>query len=159
MNLSRVVTKTSTYALCPCCGGDVGSIDHLTYGQYSWYCDGCGNQIAFVLENGQVLSAKSTGDKKIKTLDFLSNGKVGLIVEGMAFVDKSGKCDLDSKEYWYNEHTCPTNYTQNILAVVDLSNGDCDPHGIFEYAGSVGWVEGADTDCNFDFSNYLGVFK
>jgi hypothetical protein len=33
--------------------------------------------------------------------------------------------------YYYNEHTCPTNWTADILAVI--SKGDEDPHGFAEY--------------------------
>lgn len=43
-----------------------------------------------------------------------------------------------SKDYWYNEHTCPTNWTRNVVGMMNkcaiiMHREDTDPHGVFEY--------------------------
>lgn len=43
---------------------------------------------------------------------------------------------LQDKEYFYNEHTCPTNFLDVELI---CENGDTDPHGIFEFVDAV-WM-------------------
>lgn len=37
----------------------------------------------------------------------------------------------DHNSYFYDEHTCPTNWTDDIVAVV--ANGDDDPHGFAKF--------------------------
>lgn len=158
--LSR--TETKTYVVCPCCDGNLGSIDHLMGNKvgstWLWYCDGCGARVKFAMEGNEVVSTEPTGEKSVRTIDFLKHGDIGLIVEGMAFA-KDGKVDLDGKEYWYNEHTCPTNYLKNVLAIVDLKTDDYDPHGIFEYVGTTQWnPQVSDWNCSFDFRVYKEMF-
>jgi hypothetical protein len=59
------------------------------------------------------------------------------VIEGMYF---NGEFDIDNKRYFYEEHTCPTNYL-GVEMVVDLNDGDTDPHGIFEFVGAIPYVD------------------
>ena len=43
--------------------------------------------------------------------------------------------DTDTAEYYYEEKTCPHDAISGCEAVVDLEDGDSDPHGIFEFVG------------------------
>ena len=43
--------------------------------------------------------------------------------------------DHDNDSYFYNEHTCPTNWTDDIVAVV--GNGEVDPHGVATFVRRV----------------------
>ena len=147
------ITETIKYVLCPCCEKKVGSINHLNTGTYGWYCDGCGNKVQFIMQNGSVVSSQKTGETKEKTLVFLKSGDIGLVVEGMSF---NGEQQND--EYFYNEHTCPTNYLSRVVTIVDLEHNDCDPHGIFEYVTTLPWVEGFD-ECNFNTRPYIENFE
>ena len=47
----------------------------------------------------------------------------------------------EQTRYFYEEHTCPTNITRDIEEVVDLETEQLDQHGIFEYIGSLPYVE------------------
>ena len=56
-------------------------------------------------------------------------------------------CELDKLqehlEYYYEEHTCPTNFIRVPMIAVD---GDTDPHGIFRFVRSVWMTPGYDKD-------------
>jgi hypothetical protein len=71
-----------------------------------------------------------------KTLVLLSIGKIYFVVEGLC----KSTSDYDelqkSEEYFYNEHTCPTNF---IPILMIAHNGDLDPHGLFRFIESV-WM-------------------
>ena len=43
--------------------------------------------------------------------------------------------EVDHKDYWYEEHHCPTNFIRDVRAVI--ADGSCDPHGLFEYVKTV----------------------
>ena len=43
--------------------------------------------------------------------------------------------------YFYEEHTCPTNITKDIEEIVDLTTERLDQHGMFEYIGSLPYIE------------------
>lgn len=152
MQLEITETVTTKYVLCPCCNSKLGSINHLVEGTYAWYCDACGNRIKFKMHQGCVVDSHKTGETKEKTLVFLKRGGIGLIVEGMSFNSEN------NDEYFYNEHTCPTNYLSCVVAIVDLEHGDPDPHGIFEYVTTLPWVEGFD-ECNFNIKPYIENFE
>jgi hypothetical protein len=47
-------------------------------------------------------------------------------------------------EYFYNEHTCPTNWTDDIVAVI--SRGDPDPHGFAKFVRRVTPTDDEDED-------------
>ena len=43
-----------------------------------------------------------------------------------------------NEEYFYNEHTCPTNYMTEVVKVIS-EDGNEDPHGIFAYVKTEPW--------------------
>ncbi len=57
------------------------------------------------------------------------------VVEGVAVFDDTEKMN-SHHEYFYEEHTCPTNFIRIPLISVD---GDHDPHGVFRFVRSV-WM-------------------
>jgi hypothetical protein len=75
-----------------------------------------------------------------KTLTLLrivnkDNKNIYFICEGVASwcsYEELKECD----NYFYNEHTCPTNFSGFTMISCD---GDHDPHGIFEFVESV-WM-------------------
>ena len=134
---------TKLHLPCPSCTKPAGTIDHLKGHDVEsmWYCDHCGSQIAFKLKNGNLQTAL-TGERVDKTLVLLREDNIGLIVEGMRFLHKDGTNDtsmVENDAYFYDEHTCPTNYMRHVKAVIDLGNADVDPHGIFRYVCTLPW--------------------
>lgn len=80
----------------------------------------------------------------VRTLDLLvlrrSEGDVFFVVEGLRIEDeKLG----EGKSYFYEEHSCPTNHVRCEAIITD---GDDDPHGIFEFVRSVDMPEGYDEE-------------
>ena len=69
------------------------------------------------------------------TLVLLKRNGVYLIVNGnkMLGIDKEEAEHQD--QYYYNEHTCPTNYMQDVEAVI--YEKDADPHGVFEWVATI----------------------
>lgn len=127
------VAVTTHYVACPWCGVNASTVNHLMDAdtETEWYCDECGEKFGLKFKDGRMWTRKVPGEKKIKTLVLLRNANVGLVVEGMAFENGPGNDD-----YFYNEHTCPTNYLKKVKVVIDLKHGDTDPHGIFVYVAT-----------------------
>ena len=151
-------TKTATHIVCPGCHQPAGTIDHLL-GQAidtMWYCASCGARYAFkLLVNGEVTDLRLTGDRKEKCLVLLRNGNVGLVVAGSVFTENGKLGDWDAHHtYYYDEHTCPTNFMRDVKAVLDLATQDADPHGIFHYVATLPWDARVE-DCNNE--DFLGT--
>ncbi len=127
----KPVPVTQHYVPCPWCGANSGTVDHLLNQntETRWYCDACGEKIALTFKDGRMFTGKVPGERKSKTLVLLRNGDIGLVVEGMSFEDNPSGGDA----YFYNEHTCPTNYLKHVKVIIDLKRGDTDPHGIFQF--------------------------
>ena len=64
--------------------------------------------------------------------------------------ERYGSRDEDEYEshrkYFYEEHSCPTNWLRNCLAVIE--EGDTDPHGFLTYVRSVPIQAGQELDIN-----------
>ena len=67
------------------------------------------------------------------------DGPLLLIVRGMRFqravTPEYGDAEDDRAQYYYEEHTCPTNILDRVEVVID--GDDPDPHGLFRYLGEV----------------------
>lgn len=133
----KIVSETKRYIECPNCGIGRHRIDHLFGGNRRpfgpWYCDECDYSYVGVVDGDNITIEKSSEDSE-QSLSFLRHGDVILAVKGRVWDG-----DFD-KEFFYTEHTCPTNYL-GVEMVIDANTGDTDPHGIFEYLGTVPYVD------------------
>lgn len=140
-------TKVSTKEelLCMKCSQPVGELDHLSVGTSAgpWYCEFCGtgHLIKRTEDGADVTESK---DRIVKTLVLLKLAEptkkpIHIVVEGRMFVPVGKEVsevidDQQSRDkYYFNEHTCPTNYLDARIAV----NGDTDPHGVFKHVQTV----------------------
>lgn len=124
--------KLIPHVCCPICNKP-NRIDHLKKGDHLiWWCD-CGQQYEWDYLLDGSLDVRSTGKKKSKYQSLL---KMRPVKELMLIVDVDYSEDGDL-EYWFNEHTCPTNFTKDIHTIV--ADGDFDPHGIFEHVKTIPW--------------------
>lgn len=143
MKKVNTIMEIKHFVECPHCGKSTSRIDHLfneenkTSSWGPWYCDECGGAYKGEVRDKEVFIEPIYGDRKNKCLVFLKNANVLLVVEGMYF---NGDFDPENKRYFYEEHTCPTNYL-GVEMVVDLNDGDTDPHGIFEFVGAIPYVD------------------
>jgi len=126
------VYETKRYSVCPWCNSKGSPVDHLIDGKFdtTWYCDRCGESYALKFDHGRMWIGKVPGRRSEKTLVLLRHGSIGLIVEGLKHSEDP---TCSGNAYFYNEHTCPTNYLKYVKRVIDLKTGDTDPHGIFQY--------------------------
>lgn len=156
-----VKTKTERYFECPngCADGGRFIVEHLldsTGSCYAksgaprtagpWYCESaaCGQGWMIEHEAGEILDVRAYGDKGF--VHFGHDGKrrwvwvdlelppqtepVRFKVRGMSF---SAEPDLDAKRYFYEEHTCPTNWFREVREI--RIGEDDDPHGLFKLVG------------------------
>lgn len=139
MEKVNTIIEVKHFVECPHCHNSKNRIDHLfndegketSWGH--WYCDECGGGYKGIVKGKDVFVEK-VNERKDNSIVFLKNGNVLLAVKGMYF---NGEHDAENDRYFYDEHTCPTNYFKNVEMVIDLENGDTDPHGIFEFVGSI----------------------
>lgn len=148
---AELVEQKTQYIKCPFCGDQSSfSITHLLEGDTTfgpWYCDECGQSIRGEVKSGSVEIEKHTA-VKIDTLDLLCipprDKPVYFVVAGSKISPRDNRDEeLGHTKFFYEEHTCPTNWLGEVLEVVD--RGDRDPHGLFEYMGSID-REGASND-------------
>ncbi len=75
-----------------------------------------------------------------KTLNLLKidavGGPVYFVVEGLSSWPEEISAMCESARYFYEEHTCPTNFIR--IPLISLA-GDTDPHGVFEFVDAV-WM-------------------
>jgi hypothetical protein len=134
-----IVQRTKTYAVCPTCGKDAGTVDHLlnTTTRTAWYCDACGHRYHLEFHtDGHVDIWEGLG-RRVPTVDILvlppQEKPVYFVVEGGRFEDPTIPDDCpeeESKEFYYESHSCPTNWLDPIMVYHD---GDTDPHGLIQF--------------------------
>lgn len=133
----KPIAVTQHYVACPWCGKNTEStIDHLLDNedtQVRWYCHACGEKIAIRFKAGKVFVGKVPGAKLCNSLVLLRHGDIALVVKGLKFQENLA----GDSSYYYNEHTCPTNYMRDVKVIINLRTGETDPHGIFKYVKEV----------------------
>lgn len=142
--IATAYTKPDKFIRCPMCGEGEQRVDHCAKGfKSAWYCDECGGKfhIEWRAPDQFILTPmKERKDNVLITLE--SKGPVRLLVKGLRFSKPDGSEDPkhdEREEYFYNEYTCPTNLMKNVERVIDPSDGDEDPHGIFAFVKSEPW--------------------
>lgn len=138
---------THRFIVCPSCGKGEKPIDHLVPGTNAgpWYCDLCGRGLMVDVHADGTLSRRyySRSERRVNQLVLLRippcEKPIYLLVKGMRF-ETDGKVESDEdreghKRYFYEEHTCPTNYLHDVVAV--MVDGDSDPHGLAEYVTAI----------------------
>jgi len=122
------------HVACPSCG-ELSTIGHATKGsEYTWWCDNreCGKQYKWVQNPDDSITAEPTGTVVKYNAALLKmeprDKPVYLIVDAI----DSG---TENQRYFYDEHTCPLNYFSQVEGI--YLGEDSDPHGLFEFVGSV----------------------
>lgn len=137
MIIPKQITKQ--YIVCPHCNQNSGhSVDHIQRGGHfgEWYCNECGHSYKGCRnEHGQIELTLSDS-VKTNTYDLVvlppQDKPIYFVLKGMSFND--GHYD-DGKEYFYEEHSCPTNWLKHMVTMI-IENDD-DPHGLIEFVRSV----------------------
>lgn len=153
----RLEMKTLKYIAyhCPKCDNDFFKIPEDRLEEFKknqskpvserqvWQCDECLAKLMFNFESNviQVLEDNHPNSSS-RTLTLLkldpSHEPVYIIVKGNGFHDKDGNFK-NQQEYYYEQHTCPTNYLQDIFKIYEGTDGD--PHGLFKFVKSIQLTE------------------
>ena len=142
---AATVTTRKVELLCLACEKPISTFDHLKVDQEAgpWYCDHCGVGHYIKKKEAGVFLTKN-GGRKMNTLVLLklrqqTDKPVHIVVEGVMYVSYGQdvytalQYQRDNDRYFYNEHTCPSNF----LGVRISENGDADPHGVFEHVETI----------------------
>ena len=135
-------TYTKTCVICPHCGAQTDStVDHLSAGQSFgyWYCDKCGGAYSGKA-NGAATEITKSDKRFSRTFDLLvlepQKEPVYFVMAGKDYHDGHINQDtVDSKRYYYEEHSCPINWIGNASMIA--VDGDTDPHGFLSFVRSV----------------------
>ena len=138
--------ETARVLRCPVCDKGRFEIVRLHWGGTwgPWYCDDCGfGFIGRTDEQGESYIEPWRNRKITTVVTLRSTRPVTLKVQGVRFTGEEADSDADRAErdrYYYEEHTCPTNFLGHpVLEVLD-DDGDQDPHGIFTWVKTEGDV-------------------
>jgi len=79
----------------------------------------------------------------VRTLELLKIdekeiGPIYFVLEGCARFESDAELQ-DHHQYFYEEHTCPTNFIHGVVGI--FHDGDRDPHGVFDHVKSVWMTE------------------
>lgn len=146
------------FAICPWCETEGGRVDHL-YGDRMpakagpWSCKECGNAYNILVRAaGDVDVTKTEGrghtTRAMALLKFDGkNGPVFFVMDHGHY--HSGEPETDEEfqghtRYFFEEHSCPTNWLHECVAVIQ--DGDTDPHGFLDFVRTVDVPQDFDAD-------------
>lgn len=133
-----VQAKIQLHIPCPSCTEGRWRADQLTIGQSTtWSCSECSNQARIRRIADDEFETVPTGRKDTPitvTLRSMTEPPITVKVNAWKYAHSQ---DLSKEEfeegarYFYDEHTCPTNWLRDIKQIE--FKGDTDPHGVFEF--------------------------
>lgn len=156
----QVKTETKVFAICPCCNEHRFSVSHLfadvkkrisgkDYYPVRWSCSKCVIEFDIHIygpERIEFSQRPPMDDPYIPALVLLKSDHeerpIYAFVETKAFlksVEESQRPKEDEfgsgkMEYYYDEHTCPTNWFPDVTKLIH--DGDDDPHGCFTFVAA-----------------------
>jgi len=147
------------------CEGDF-SIDHVLTeknlgAKFKWFCDECGCYMHFVVDQDaqtiDVIDRQIDGKPITVTLELETKDGHRLLFRVYDWAHKynvgpDGESTLvHDKRYYYEQHTCPTNWFRDVAEIVEISADgfeDRDPHGFARFVDiEPGWHCKKDEDC------------
>lgn len=148
------------FAMCPWCDQQSGGrVDHLYDGRLPcdfgpWYCDECrmpfrgtvkapGDVTLYRDENNKQRFSRSMALLKFDGKD----GPVFFVMDHNRYNNGTMESDEENQShqrYYFEEHSCPTNWLRECVAVID--DGNPDPHGFLEFVRAVDVPEDFDED-------------
>lgn len=169
---ARPIEHKSYTVECPHCEKDSGypmDVIALPRDFGPWYCRKCNGEFSGRCINGTLMvraGSKQCRQDFLVVLQLIEADKdVFFVLETDAVkgIYQAPKQASVGFQYFYEEHTCPTNWTQNILAIYtrDKETGeiDTDPHGLFQYVGCLPFKEGVQQEYGIDLETAEGVEK
>lgn len=145
---ASVESVVMTYLVCPNCKTRTNyTVNHIVEagrGVFGpWTCEHCRAEIfgrvnkkTNTLEVHADMDSPSRTDAGYHLLCIPPMRKpIYFVVSGTVGAHKTPAEIADGNGYYYNIHTCPTNFLRSVVAM--CYNQDPDPHGVFRYVASV----------------------
>lgn len=139
--MTQPTTKAVIHAICPHCEEVDATLGHLEEGSTfgPWYCDSCGRAYAGVYRGEATKIFKDDkGRRKLDTLVLLeyprTDKPLRFLIKGRRYVENEDQ-EYDGSGYFYEEHSCPTNWLKDCAMVA--FDGDTDPHGFLRYVREI----------------------
>ena len=133
-----VQAKIRLYIPCPSCTDGFWRADQLKMGQpTTWSCDQCNNQAHILRVSDEDFQTVPTGKKETPItviLQSVTEPKIIVRVNAWKYAHSQDLPQdefVENERYFYNQHTCPTNWLRDIEQIE--FEGDKDPHGVFEF--------------------------
>jgi hypothetical protein len=136
-----VQAKSKSFVPCPsCCMCSSFRVDHLPVSQtitYVWTCNECHQRVSIKRVSENDFEALAMGVKETPvtvTLRSITTPPITLKLNTWKYAHSQGLSQEEyesDKRYFYNEHTCPTNWIREVEEIE--FEGDRDPHGVFEF--------------------------
>ncbi len=135
-------TRLKLLLMCPSCTQGEFSVEHINAGQEfgPWCCDKCGAYCKGK-RAGAIFEMEICEDLKREkitvTLQSKTQPPITLKLNTWQYMPGKDGPPLtperawDNARYYFNEHTCPTNYMRDVAEII--CEGDSDPHGVFEF--------------------------
>jgi hypothetical protein len=142
MKMPTGKVNLKVFLRCPACTEGEFNVCHIVAGQEfgPWCCEKCGTYIQGKRE-GATFDVKVIDDLKREritvTLQSKTEPPITLKLNSWQYLPPANAKPLtpeaawDNARYFYNCHTCPTNYMRDVAEII--CNGDPDPHGVFEF--------------------------
>lgn len=156
----QVKTETKVFAICPCCNSHRFCVSHLFDGikkQHSgkdhyavrWDCPKCVIEFDIHIYGPDRVEFSQRPPKDnpyTPALVLLKSGHdespIYAFVETKAFLKsvvesqqpKEDEFESGKMEYYYDQHTCPTNWFHDVTKLIQ--DGDDDPHGCFTFVAA-----------------------
>lgn len=153
------------YISCPACGDGEHRVDHLydmrmpvKFGP--WYCNKCGAVFAGeVIATGNVsVWPHETRTRFTRSMALLKldgkGGPVFFVMDHARYHASETESDEENQKhqrYYFEEHSCPTNWLRKCVAVIQ--NGDWDPHGFLDFVRAADVPRDFDTDDDSQWEN------
>jgi hypothetical protein len=125
------------FVRCCVCDKHEFRIDHISIGQkVRWSCDYCGNELHIAVSAASC-DVEPTGKLQTPVTITLRSKTVPQITLKLhswkyAHSEDESKEEYEGhQQYFYDEHTCPTNFMSQVEQII--FDGDTDPHGVFEF--------------------------
>ncbi len=134
-----VQAKTRLYVPCINCTDGSWWWNNLAVGQeVQWACDSCRASFKIKQVGADSFAVTLLPSKKdtpiTVTLESVTIPKITLKLNAWKYAHSQNETKEEYEshtEYYYNEHTCPTNWTRQIEQII--FEGDTDPHGVFQF--------------------------
>lgn len=154
MQPAKLTSITKTYAHCPKCDHQMSTVDHLLKGKATsagpWTCHRCSSDILIDVDAENTVRVSVMDPTKraayrpvLLLLRTITTPAVYFVVPARSF----NPDELEENRYYYNEHTCPTNWIDTSVVLIqngkpvlsrlqnvmmDVSDGEQDNHDMFE---------------------------